>query len=64
MKFSSLLATTALMAAGCSLVQAQNPFVRGNFSADPTARVFGDRVYVYPSHDITPTTAPEARQLD
>ena len=62
MKFSSLLATTALMAAGCSLVQAQNPFVRGNFSADPTARVFGDRVYVYPSHDITPTTAPEARQ--
>jgi len=22
------------------------------FTADPTARVFGDKVYVYPSHDI------------
>ena len=35
----------------------QNPFVTDQFTADPTARVFGDRVYVYPSHDIpcTPT---------
>lgn len=31
---------------------AQNPLIRNQFSADPTARVFGDRVYVYPSHDI------------
>lgn len=31
---------------------AQNPIVRNQFSADPSARVFGDRVYVYPSHDI------------
>lgn len=30
----------------------QNPFIRNQFTADPTARVFGDRVYVYPSHDI------------
>ncbi|MFD1874759.1 family 43 glycosylhydrolase [Hymenobacter bucti] len=31
---------------------AQNPFITSQFTADPTARVFGDRVYVYPSHDI------------
>src|SRR5688572_11929751 len=31
---------------------AQNPIVRNQFTADPSARVFGDRVYVYPSHDI------------
>jgi hypothetical protein len=30
----------------------QNPFIRNQFTADPSARVFGDRVYVYPSHDI------------
>jgi hypothetical protein len=31
---------------------AQNPFITNQFTADPTARVFGDRIYVYPSHDI------------
>lgn len=31
---------------------AQNPFITNQFTADPSARVFGDRVYVYPSHDI------------
>lgn len=35
---------------------AQNPIIRNQYSADPSARVFGDRVYVYPSHDIL---APE-----
>jgi hypothetical protein len=30
----------------------QNPFIRDQFTADPTARVFGERVYVFPSHDI------------
>jgi hypothetical protein len=35
--------------------QAQNPFITNQFTADPTARVFGDRVYVYPSHDIRAT---------
>jgi GH43 family beta-xylosidase len=34
---------------------AQNPIVRNQFSADPSARVFGDRVYVFPSHDILAT---------
>lgn len=31
---------------------AQNPIIRNMYSADPSARVFGDRVYLYPSHDI------------
>jgi len=34
---------------------AQNPFIRDQFSADPSARVFGSRVYVFPSHDILAT---------
>ncbi|GEC71460.1 hypothetical protein FFL01_09990 [Flavobacterium flevense] len=38
------------------VVVAQNPIIRNQYSADPSARVFGDRVYVYPSHDIL---APE-----
>jgi GH43 family beta-xylosidase len=33
----------------------QNPIVRNQFTADPSARVFGDRIYVYPSHDILAT---------
>ncbi|QDH81073.1 family 43 glycosylhydrolase [Echinicola soli] len=36
--------------AGAAL--AQNPLVRDHFTADPSAMVVGDRVYVYPSHDI------------
>jgi len=36
---------------------AQNPIVRDQFTADPTARVFNNRIYLYPSHDIP---APEA----
>ena len=34
---------------------AQNPVIRGQFAADPTARVFNGKVYLYPSHDILPT---------
>jgi len=33
----------------------QNPLIRNMYSADPSARVFGDSVYVYPSHDILAT---------
>lgn len=35
-----------------NITLAQNPFIRDQFTADPCARVFEDRVYVYPSHDI------------
>lgn len=31
---------------------AQNPLITNQFTADPSARVFNGRVYVYPSHDI------------
>jgi hypothetical protein len=34
---------------------AQNPIITDQYSADPTARVFENRVYVYPSHDIPPS---------
>jgi hypothetical protein len=33
-------------------ISAQNPIIRDQFTADPSARVFNGRVYVYPSHDI------------
>ncbi|MES2277235.1 MAG: family 43 glycosylhydrolase [Bacteroidota bacterium] len=36
-------------------VNAQNPLIRNQFTADPSARVFGDSVYIYPSHDIKAT---------
>ena len=36
------------------MATAQNPVIRDQFSADPTARVFNNKVYLYPSHDIKP----------
>lgn len=45
-----LLLAAAMTAAG--VLQAQNPVIRDQFSADPTARVFDGKVYIYPSHDI------------
>ncbi|MFD1256083.1 family 43 glycosylhydrolase [Mucilaginibacter terrae] len=44
-----------LVAAATLLVtvaNAQNPLITNQFTADPSARVFNGRVYVYPSHDI------------
>ncbi len=37
---------------GSHCVLAQNPLVMDQFTADPTARVFEGKIYVYPSHDI------------
>ncbi|MBN1144314.1 MAG: family 43 glycosylhydrolase [Bacteroidales bacterium] len=31
---------------------AQNPIIRDQFTADPSARVFNGKVYLFPSHDI------------
>jgi len=36
------------------LAKAQNPIIRDQYTADPTARVFNGKVYLYPSHDIIP----------
>lgn len=33
-------------------IQAQNPIITRQFTADPTARVFEGKLYLYPSHDI------------
>ena len=42
--FAGLLPATATFAT--------NPLIMDQFTADPTARVFEGKVYVYPSHDI------------
>lgn len=39
---------------------AQNPLVTHLFTADPTARVFEDKLYIYPSHDVVPPEGVEA----
>lgn len=41
-------------------VGAQNPVIRDQFSADPTARVIDGKVYLFPSHDIP---APSGKGL-
>lgn len=40
-----------LMAAGTTSLTAQNPIVQTAFTADPAPVVFGDRLYIYTSHD-------------
>lgn len=47
--FSSIVATGLLQAAAAF---ATNPLITDQFTADPTARVFEGKIYVYPSHDI------------
>lgn len=42
----------ACLLAATAAAQAQNPIISGQFTADPTARVFEGKVYLYPSHDI------------
>ena len=48
--FKSLIFVLTLI--GVNNLSAQNPIVRNQFSADPTARVFNGKLYVFPSHDI------------
>ena len=56
----TLLSTFALCLAATA-ASAQNPVIRDQYSADPTARVFNNKVYLYPSHDIFP---PDGQRLD
>ncbi len=37
---------------GDVIVTGTNPIITGQFTADPTARVFEGKLYMYPSHDI------------
>jgi len=52
---------TLLLLAMPLTVTAQNPVIRDQFTADPTARVFNNKVYLYPSHDIKP---PKGQRQD
>jgi len=57
--FVSVLALFSCLFTGLNVIVAQNPFVTDQFTADPTARVFEGKMYVYPSHDIpTPAAKP------
>ena len=49
-----IIAIVLLIAASgiAGKMAAQNPVIRNQYSADPTARVFDGKVYLYPSHDI------------
>ncbi len=52
-----LLLFSALLPA---VLCAQNPIIRDMYAADPTARVFGGKVYLFPSHDIVqPSPLPQ-----
>ena len=44
--------TLAISLALPAIGGAQNPVIRDQFTADPTARVFNGKMYLYPSHDI------------
>lgn len=47
----------AFVVLGLNNADAQNPVITDQFTADPSARVFNGRVFLYPSHDIR---APES----
>ena len=40
--------------AACSALSAQNPLVTHMYTADPTARCYDGKLYVYPSSDVVP----------
>lgn len=50
MRKNIIMASLAMAFASQTL--AQNPIISSQFTADPTARVFNGKVYLYPSHDI------------
>ena len=55
MNFKQIFKIKAMLILISSVSFAQNPLITNQFTADPSARVFGDRVYVFPSHDILAT---------
>ena len=50
--FNRLVITAAAGLLTATSAFATNPLITDQFTADPTARVFEGKVYVYPSHDI------------
>ncbi len=57
MRHLTLLAALAIVVP----TRAQNPIIHGQFTADPTARIFNNKVYLFPSHDIP---APVGQRQD
>ncbi|ANQ47438.1 family 43 glycosylhydrolase [Flammeovirga sp. MY04] len=51
MKAQKLIIVCLLILGNTMMLKAQNPFITHKFTADPSARVFNDRLYVYTSHD-------------
>ena len=47
-EIGSILLLSISLLGVCS---AQNPFITHMYTADPSARVFNDTLYIYPSHD-------------
>src|SRR3990172_4267729 len=47
-----LILRSFLMTFFTAITFAQNPIIRDQFTADPSARVIEKKVYLYPSHDI------------
>ena len=62
MKKTVFITIIALASCMAGRLDAQNPVIRDQFSADPTAKVFDGKVYLYPSHDIRDERNP--RGLD
>lgn len=54
-------AILSILATAVSATKAQNPIINHQFSADPTARVFNGRIYLFPSHDIISPVEPEKK---
>ena len=52
MKHLTILLAGLAILLQAATASATNPLIADQFTADPTARVFEGRVYVYPSHDI------------
>ncbi|WP_295801897.1 family 43 glycosylhydrolase [Mucilaginibacter sp.] len=55
MKYFSRCLTLTGLIFSVNYLMAQNPLIRDQFTADPSARVFNGKVYLYPSHDILAT---------
>ena len=51
----------AMMGMASTATLAQNPIIRDQYTADPTARVFNGKMYLYPSHDIVSPVEPEKK---
>ena len=52
MNVRKIMRCIALAVLSYDTALAQNPIINSQFTADPTARVFNGKVYLYPSHDI------------